>query len=334
MKSVLAIICALLAAGPFSSGVSAQGSGEPTTLRYGQIAASARGVSSLPLYVAQRRGFLAAERIALDVIPIRGGTHFMLAALDKGEVDVTYTATPYLIEAVLKGSSAVAVGGASGNNIYTLIAKPGIASMADLKDKVVGVSLAVDTITISTRLLLTKHGLAPSSYRTVELVGTPARAKCLVEGECSAVPLNQPEDLAMLSRGYRRLGDSLEVVPDLQFSVLAIKREWGAANKDAVVRLLRAFAATFEHMRDPKNREAMATLIVDTMAGATPQIARQLLQLYYEPDRGVFPRRGEITMKGFQQVIAFMGEAGELKGPLPGAGRFIDLSYLTAAGVE
>ena len=76
---------------------------EPTRVRYGQIASSVRGLSTLPLYVAQRRGFLAAENIALEVIAIKGGTQFMLEALDKGEVDITYTATPYLIEAVLKG---------------------------------------------------------------------------------------------------------------------------------------------------------------------------------------------------------------------------------------
>ncbi len=305
---------------------------EPTRLRYGQIAASARGVSSLPLYVAQRRGFLARERIALEVVPIKGGTHFMLEALDKGAVDVTYTATPYLIEAVLKGSSAVAVGGASGNNIYTLVAKPEIASFADLKGKVVGVSLAVDTITISSRMLLARHGLPPASYRTVALVGTPARAKCLVEGECAAVPLNQPEDIDMAARGFRRLGDTLEVLPDLQFSVLAVKREWAAAHKDHLVRLLKAFAGAFEFMRAPANRDAMTALIVDTM-GTSPDTARRLLALYYEPDKGVFPVRGEITMKGFARVIDLMAEAGQLAAPLPSPQRFVDLDYLRAAGV-
>jgi hypothetical protein len=55
--------------------------------------------------------------------------------------------------------------------------------------------------------------------------------------------------------------------------------------------------------------------------------------LYFDPDRGVVPKQAEIDMKGFDQVIRFMAEAGELKSPLPSADRFVDLQYLRAAGV-
>jgi hypothetical protein len=33
-------------------------------------------------------------------------------------------------------------------------------------------------------------------------------------------------------------------------------------------------------------------------------------------------------------VIAFMGEGGAIKAPLPAPERFVDLQYLRAAGVE
>ena len=38
-------------------------------------------------------------------------------------------------------------------------------------------------------------------------------------------------------------------------------------------------------------------------------------------------------MKGFNQVIQVMAEAGEVKSPLPDAERFVDLQYLHAAGL-
>jgi len=34
------------------------------------------------------------------------------------------------------------------------------------------------------------------------------------------------------------------------------------------------------------------------------------------------------------QVIAFMGESGTLKEPLPNPARFVDLQYLNAAGIQ
>ena len=46
------------------------------------------------------------------------------------------------------------------------------------------------------------------------------------------------------------------------------------------------------------------------------------------------PKKAEINLKGLEQVIAFMGEAGNLTPPLPAAERFVDLQYLHAAGIK
>ena len=127
-------------------------------LRYGQIVGSVKSVSSLALYTAQRKGFLARENIDLEVVRLPG-VHHMIEGLDKNIVDVSHTATPYLIEGVLKGSGTVGVVGGPANTIFSVIAKPGIKSFADLKGKMFAMSLPVDTISIASRLLLAKHGL-------------------------------------------------------------------------------------------------------------------------------------------------------------------------------
>src|SRR4030095_6160742 len=82
---------------------------EMIALRYGQNAASAGSLSSLPLTIAERKGFFVREGLHLEVVPIPGGTDRIVAALDKGEIDAGKSATPYLIQAVLNGSDAVAI---------------------------------------------------------------------------------------------------------------------------------------------------------------------------------------------------------------------------------
>src|ERR1700685_3473738 len=67
---------------------------QTATLRFGEIPSSAHGMTSLNLFIAEHQGFLARENVALDIVPIAGGTGNMVAALDRGEVDVTQTATP------------------------------------------------------------------------------------------------------------------------------------------------------------------------------------------------------------------------------------------------
>jgi ABC-type nitrate/sulfonate/bicarbonate transport system substrate-binding protein len=305
---------------------------DTVTLRYGVIANSARSISSLPLYTAQRKGFLAAEGIALESVPL-AGTEAMVEASEKGLVDITSTATPYLIQAGLKGYATVAVIGGIANNIYSLLARPEIKSFEALKGKTIGMSQPNDTITLSTRLLLTRHGLKESDYASKVLVGTPVRSKCLSDGDCAATPLGQPDDILFAQKGFNKLGDSLEVIPVLQFNVLAARRDWAQAHKNTMVHLARAFAVTYRFMGDPTNRHEVAAIMAET-TGASADVAAKILAFYYDPDRGVMPKAGEISMPGMAKVIELLGESGEIAKPLPAPDRFVDLTYLKAAGVQ
>ncbi len=304
---------------------------ETVTLRFGQIPSTVRGTSSVYLHLAEQKGFFAREEIKLERISIPGGTDKMVVALEQGAVDVTQTATPYLIQAVLRGSEAVGIASETANPIYSLIVKPEIASFADLKGRLLGLSLPIDTISISMRKLLALKGLGEADYRAKELVGTPVRFECLRRGECDGVPLGQPDDLIALTQGYRRLGLSTEAVSAFQFQLLAVKRSWAAANQDVLVRFVRAIASSFRFIRDPANRaEVVKTMVAVT--GSTEDIAGQTLALYFEPDRGVMPKQAEFSIAGLAQVIAFMGEGGMLAQPLPPPERFVDPQYLKAAG--
>jgi len=309
------------------------GSAQNITLRYGQIPSTIKTVSALQFYIAQRKGFFTGEGINFEMLPIDGGAANMVVALNKDVVDITRTATPYLIQDVLKGSDNVAILGETATPIYSLIVKPDIKTFTDLRGKTVGLSLAVDTISISTRKLMAMNGIKEGDFKVKELVGTPARADCLRKGECDAVPLGQPEDLQLIKQGYRRLGVSTDAMSNFQFIVSAVRRSWGEKNKDALVRYVRALASSYRFMRDPAVRDEVVRIVIDT-TGSSEEIARQILSLYFEPDRGVVPRQGEIDVKGFNEVIKVMAEAGELKPPLPTAERFIDLQYLKAAGLQ
>ena len=308
-------------------------SAQTITVRYGQIPSTIKTVSALQFTIAQRKGFFSREGINLAMVPIEGGANNMMAALDRGTVEITRTATPYLIQAVLKGSEGIAIAGETLTPIYSLIAKPEIKTFADLKGKVVGLSLAVDTISISTRKLMAKNGIKEGNFKVKELVGTPARADCLRKGECDAVPLGQPEDFLLVKQGYQRLGVSTDAVPSFLFTVSAVRKSWGEKNQEALVRYVRGLASAFRFMRDSANRDEVVRMTAET-TGSPEEIARQTLSLYFEPDRGVVPKQGELDIKGLGQVIQFMAEAGELKPPLPAPERFVDLQYLKAAELQ
>ena len=311
-----------------------QAHAEMATLRYGQIPSTVHGVELVAAFYRRTgKEFFARENIALDVVQIPGGTGNMVAALDRGDVDVTQTATPYLIQAVLGGSQAVAIAGEIGNPVYSLIAKREIGNFAALKGKVIGLSLPIDTISISTRKLLALKGLNDADYRVKELVGTPARAACLKSGECDAVPLGQPDDLIAVKDGYRLLGVSTDAVASFQFEVIAARRDYAETHAPAIIGFVSALADAFRFIRDPAHRGDVIKALAE-LTGAPDDIARAMLALYLDPDRGVLPKQAEIDFAGVAQVIAFMGQGGVIKQPLPAPEQFIDLRYLKAAGVK
>jgi len=329
MKRILFIVSALICASIIDTARAA----ETITLRYGQNATSGGSLSSLPLTVAERKGFFAREGLHLVVEPIPGGTDRIVAALDKGEIDAGKNATPYLIQAVLKGSVAVAIVAQTTNPVYSLIVRPEIKSFADLKGKVLGLSTPGDTIALSTVRLLAQKGVKISDYQAKAVVGTAARFECLKSGECAAVPMGQPEDLGAIKQGFPRLGFTHEAGADLIFNVDMTRRAWGEKNQEALVRMVRGFAAAYEFMNDPKNRAEVTSIVKESLK-ISDEIARQLFAPYTEPDKNVLPRRGELDLKAFDRVLKLMGEVGAIPTPVAPAERFVDLRYLKAAGIQ
>jgi ABC-type nitrate/sulfonate/bicarbonate transport system substrate-binding protein len=307
---------------------------EGNVLRYGQALSAHKSIYSLAVALAEREGLFRREGIDLRVvIPIPGGTDRMIDALHDDTVDVTHVATPFLVRAALAGSDAVAIAAEFNDPIYSLVARPEIRRIADLKGRVLGMADAGGSIAFSMRKLLALHGVRESDVRTKTIDGTPARLSCLRGGGCDAVPLGQPQDVLAQVEGYRLLGISNEAVPEYLYTVTAARRSWAAANSELVVRYVRALAASFDMIREPARRSAVVAAIVDITA-VPAGIAERVLDLYAQPGRKALPLRGEIDPKGLAQVIAFMAEAGQIPLPLPDAERFVDLSYLARAGVR
>jgi len=325
LRIVLAAALCVLFASPAAA--------QTVTLRYGQAYSAMRSIFALPILVAEREGFFAREGLNFVFVPIPGGGEKLIAALHDGTADISHVATPFLIQAALKGSDAVAVVTEFNNPIYSLVAKPEIKSYADLKGKLIGVAAETGSITISIRKLLAMNGVHREDFRARFVDGTPDRLVCLTQGDCDAVPLGQPQDFVAMRRGYRLLGLSTDAVPEFLYTVTAARRSWASANKDAVVRYVRGLAAAFRFIRDPARRQDVVKTIVET-TGFPEANAQLTLALYFEPDRKVLPRQGEIDPRGLAAAIAFMGEAGVLKQPLPSPERFVDLEYLRAAGIQ
>src|SRR5207237_10457565 len=115
------LLAALLYAGA-CHGAAAQG----ITLRYAQAYSALRSIFALPLLVAEREGFFVREGLSFSMLPVPGGGERLVQALHDGSADICHVASPFLVQAALKGSDAVAIAAEFNNPVYSLIAKPEI----------------------------------------------------------------------------------------------------------------------------------------------------------------------------------------------------------------
>jgi hypothetical protein len=70
-------------------------SADSVVLRFGQIPSTAKSIDALPFFIGDRQGFFEREGMTLSLAPVTGGTDKMVKALDRGDVEITETATPY-----------------------------------------------------------------------------------------------------------------------------------------------------------------------------------------------------------------------------------------------
>lgn len=306
---------------------------EPLPFRYAQTGSTWRSVFSLPMRVAVKQGFFARHGLAFAMVPLEGGAETSLVALEEGRADAAHVAASFLVTAAMRGADTVAVTAEFNNPIYSLVAKPWVKDIRELKGRRIGMADMNGAVSLATLALFEKHGLKRADLDIRVIEGTPDRFTCLTIGDCDAVPLGQPQDFFARRQGFRLLGATNEAVPDFLYTVTAARRPWAQANKEAMTRYARAMADTFPYIRDPANRADVAALMMEAWR-SSEESALSTLDLFFNPEKNVMPMRGEIDMKGLAQVIRFMKEGGVIKGEGPEPASLVDLRYLEAAAAR
>jgi len=321
-----ALFCALLCSLFFVQACPAQ---ELLELRYAQTASTWRSIFSLPMRIADKEGFYAANGLDFKMVQIVGGAETSLVALEEGQADVAHVATSFLITAALRGADTVAIIAEFNNPIYSLVAKPWYKSIEELKGRRVAMADMTGSVSLATMALFEKHGLTKDDLDINVIEGTPGRFQCLMRGDCDAAPLGQPQDFHAVRQGFRLLGATNDAVPDFVYTVTAARKSWAAEHKEALARYVRAMRDSFRFIRDPQNRSRIAVLMKEWW-GSSEETAFSTLDLFFQPEKNVLPFEGEINLRGVEQVIRFLKDGGVVTGPVPPAETFVNLQYLKA----
>jgi NitT/TauT family transport system substrate-binding protein len=230
---------------------------KPVTLAYQTPTLS--GI--LPSFVGGELGFFASEGLELRQVFVRGGPT-ATAALISGDVDYALISGVATVRAIVQGAPLIIVGGSQPYMDYTLIGAKGIATLNDLKGKVVGVTGAGGVAEFAAVEGLARKGMVRDrDYKVLYGVGnSPARAQGLEAGRMQASPFSFMERVDLEQKGFPILMDIGKVITGFPFVVLVSSRKKAETDVEGTTAFLRAMKRGMDLVKNDKEK-VIATVL-------------------------------------------------------------------------
>ncbi len=253
--------------------------------------------------VARARGLFAAEGIEVAITNTPNSTDQM-RGISNGTYEIASTGFDNVLAwSGREGAEIVAVAQISDRTVLPVFVRPEIKSWSDLKGKKLAAD-AVDTaFALVLRRILLANGLDMNrgDYELVAVGATGQRLESMVKGETFAGILNPPFDAKAMAAGMRRIGDSREVLPDYPNTIMAVNREWGQKNRDALVAYLRAWLTGMRWVKDPANHEEAVKLLESELKLNPKAAAASVEEL---------STTGKLNLPGLETVLKLRTEFG------------------------
>jgi NitT/TauT family transport system substrate-binding protein len=278
--------------------------------------------NNMPVWTAEHLGLFADAGLTVTAKVLYGVQNVTSATRD-GSVEIGL-GTP---EGVLSdpAGALIIVGGNARKLANALIARRGIATIADLRGATVGVSHATEGTALLVTEMLAAHGLRAGRDYQLEAIGVAsARWEAIQSGKLDAGLQTPPHKYLAQDQGYPDLGEISAYVPDYQFTTVNVRADWAAAHQETLRAFLAALARATRWLYDEP--EAATDLAARALA-TTPDYARRDYE-HFATSRSLTT---DLTLSepGMAKVVEVMRAAGTLPGPDDAGWRArIDLSLL------
>ena len=270
-----------------------------------------RSIASVDLYIAQERGFFRQEGLIADVVQVRG--NIGVTALLSGDAHAINNVGT-LIRAMERSDLPAKVMSQSlKKNLFWLVTKPEIKTLAELKGKTFGTTTFGGSQHLAGLRLLQKAGLDTDKDITMVIGGdVPAQLQSLMSGVIHLAALSPPTVILARDKFKLRVhGSTLDDLPNLQ-NGLAFSEKLLREKRDLVRRILRARSRAHRYLFENErgSAEVLAKLLSVDLNVALES---------YRLARPAFTTNGLPTDKEVEEFLRADAEVLKLKEPVPAA---------------
>jgi ABC-type nitrate/sulfonate/bicarbonate transport system substrate-binding protein len=258
-------------------------------------------ICCLSLFAAHQWKVFEKNGLSVEVIQAR--SQVANAALMSGDINYVAGVGPSSVVATLRGMPTRAIWFASNKSIYSLVSKPDIQTLKNLRTKRIGISGLGGTAEVSLKIALETVKENPKNFVYIGLSGTQLLT-ALAAGSVDAVQINPPYIYFAKKQGFRELLDVGSLV-EMPIGGLTATTATIHNKPDEVRRVIRSIQQAKDLMLQQKNKSID---LISKFLGVDRESAEDTFGLY----RNTVSETGVPTISGMDQIVRAIHMLGQL----------------------
>jgi NitT/TauT family transport system substrate-binding protein len=272
------------------------------------------------IYVAQEEGLFRKNGVDVELIHIASSSRGIQAIL-AGEIAFSSMDGLNTVQANLKGANLALVAGATNRFVFSLMGKPEIKRIADLRGKKIGITRVGSSTHTAALFALNQAGLKAAEYQILPLLEVPNILTALIAGQIDAGIVSPPTNSRARKAGFNELMNLAKDGPEYVSVALGTSRAYIRDNEDSVRRVVRGYAEALQLFKSNKQ------VGIRVLAKYTKLKDQDILEDAYNQFREYFDPVPYVSRKGMEAVLADLPEK-ELAGKAAKPEDFMDMRFI------
>jgi ABC-type nitrate/sulfonate/bicarbonate transport system substrate-binding protein len=248
-------------------------------------------------WVAYEEGFFKKHGLDVEMLHIPSTSRAIQTML-AGEVGFSYIDGRNAVQADLRGADVVMLAGVANHFVFSLMARPEIKRVNDLKGKKIGITRIGSSSHTVTLWIMSRAGFKPEDYQLVPLVEVPNVLTAIVAGQIDAGALSPPTSFRARKAGLSELVDLSKEGLDYVSVAIGSTRAYVKANEETTRRLIRAYSEAIGFLKS--NKTATMRAIQKYARIKDPEI----LEATYGEARTHIETVPYVSRKGLETIIS------------------------------
>jgi ABC-type nitrate/sulfonate/bicarbonate transport system substrate-binding protein len=270
------------------------------------------------MFMARQENLFKKNGLDVELVHIPSSSRGIQSIL-AGEIAFSFMDGVNAAQANLKGANLTLVAGATNRQVFSLMAKPEIKRIADLKGKKIGITRVGSSTHTSALFALNSAGLKPSDYQILPLMEVPNIFTALSAGQIDAGVMSPPTNSRAKKAGFVELMNIAKEGPEFVSVAIGTSRTYIKANEDIVRRVVRAYAEGVQMFKS--NKAAALKMIANQLKVKEPEIQEDTWNQFRE----YLEYPPYVSRKGMEAVLAEISDPAAKSAK---ADDFIDMRFV------